>query len=226
MQRNGSDIADHSGLSWIYLHCPHCRAHARFTPLHTTIVNQPEVSGVATRDFHSLAVCEHCDDVIYIKCEEIDFDPDWHFHYQYHFPRTLHPASDSPDLPYPESIWQSIWEAHKCLQAGAPLAAVVMCRRTIEAVLHDQGVSSKLTLARGLETVAKNATFHNSMIAVADLIRILGNVGAHAGKPSLISESDASEAYKFTQSLLEMLYVLPARAKDIRNRLESAKPEP
>ena len=36
------------------------------------------------RSFHTLATCENCDDVIYIKCYEVDIDPDWHFGYEYH----------------------------------------------------------------------------------------------------------------------------------------------
>jgi hypothetical protein len=220
LKRTGHDLTDHEGIEWIYLLCPHCNVYAKFTPQFTIIISKPESKGVQPRDFHTLAECEHCGDVIYVKCWEIDFDPDWWFAYEYHHPRTnfVHSTEELPPL-----VFASFSEAHKCLQAGAYLATLVMCRRTIEALLAERGVDKKLNLAKAIQKVADDSTLHESMVEVADLVRLLGNIGVHADDEYQITKEQAEEAYSLTEKLLEMIYILPSRTQKSKEKLEELR---
>jgi hypothetical protein len=219
LKKTGPDLLDHKGIEWVYLTCPHCSTYCKFQPKYTLIANQPEdPEGVSLREFHSIATCDFCNGVIYVKCWEIDFDPDWHFAVEYYHPQAS--FSHSP-ANLPPSVFSSYEETHKCYCAGAYLATVVMCRRTIEAILHDKGVDRRLTLAKGLEKVARDATLHESMVEIADVMRLVGNQGAHAGGDDPVKQEQAREAYVLTGKLVEMIYVLPARSKALRAKVST-----
>ena len=127
LKRTGDDLVDHQGVEWIYLHCPHCNSYARFISEYTIIVKLPlNDNNISSRGFHSLIVCENCNDVVYLKCFEDDFDPDWWFGYEYHYPQTTFALTET-ELPTP--VYRYFLEAHKCLQANAYLAAVEMCKK-------------------------------------------------------------------------------------------------
>src|SRR5262249_44442313 len=127
----GKDVAEHNGIRWVYLLCPHCETHARFLPIHYVVVESDASYGEKLKDHHYLCKCEHCDDVIYVKFWEVDFDPDWHFAYEMHIPTATNIAFELPDIP--ANIRSSFEEARICLNAQANLACVVMCRRCVEA---------------------------------------------------------------------------------------------
>jgi len=200
LDQHGEDLTDHNGLAWIYLLCPYCNTKTKFVSVHTVVIKQPEEEYGIPRDFHTLASCENCGDVLYVKCSEIDFDPDWHFAYEFHHPRSVlsYSAADIPEI-----VWLSLNEAHICFNAGAYIATVVMCRRTIEAILRDKGLPKNLGLAKALQKVARDLTLHESMVQISDLIRLLGNIGAHASDKR-IDEKDAKEAYELTQKLIDI----------------------
>ena len=106
LKRTGEDLTDHEGIAWIYLDCPHCLTHSRFTPQHTTIVDwSVDEIGLLQRELHSLAVCENCGDVIYIKCFEVDDDRDWWFDYEYHYPQQTIKIPEK-NLILPNSIYE------------------------------------------------------------------------------------------------------------------------
>jgi len=222
LRRTGEDLTDHHGIDWIYLHCPHCNSHSRFISQYTIVVELPiDDIGVSTKDFHSLAACENCSDIVYIKCFEHDFDPDWWFGYEYHHPQATFTLTETE---LPTLIYRSFLESHKCLQAGAYLATAVMCRRTIEALLYDKGVDKKLNLAKGIQKLANEMKFHESMINIADIVRLIGNIGAHADESANIEKSQAEEIHKLTERLIEMIYIIPVQIQKIKEKhLQMAK---
>lgn len=216
LKRTGPDLTHHDGVEYVYLRCPHCGAYAKFSPKHTIIVDQGEQEYGDVKDFHTLAVCENCNDVVYVKFYEVDFDPDWWFDYEYHHPQYMF---EFTVLTVPESIVESFSEAHKCLQAGAYLASVVMCRRTIEALLNDKGIKNYSTLAKGIEKLSGYGVLHESMINVADVIRLIGNTGAHFTNKRIKKKEQAQEAYELTKGLIETIYFLPDKVKAIKEKI-------
>ncbi|WP_028292752.1 DUF4145 domain-containing protein [Oceanobacter kriegii] len=215
----GSDLPDHKGIKWVYLLCPYCNTRTKFKPIHLAVVRKDDDYGLMERDFHYLCQCEFCQEVIYAKFWEVDFDPDWTFQYELHHPVSLLSYSE---YGLPELVWLSFSEANKCLNAGAYLAVVVMCRRTIEGILKDKGAPKNLSLAKAIEKLADDSTIHESMKHLADLVRVVGNIGAHASELK-VDEKRAKETYELTQKLIDMLYVLPKNAERARNRIDEEK---
>jgi hypothetical protein len=215
----GSDFPDHKGIKWIYLLCPYCRTRTKFNPIHLAVVRKDDDFGLMERDFHYLCQCEYCQEVIYAKFWEVDFDPDWKFQYELHHPVSLF---SYPEYGLPDIVWISFSEANKCLNAGAYLAVVVMCRRTIEGILKDKGAPKNLNLAKAIEKLADESKIHDSMKHLADLVRVVGNIGAHASDQK-VDEERAKEMYELTQKLIDMLYILPEHAARARSKIDKEK---
>jgi hypothetical protein len=222
LDKTGEDVADHAGIKWLYLICPHCGTRTQFTPLHSAIVIKEDEFEWREKDYHYLCQCAYCSDVVYAKFWEVDFDPDWTFQYEMHYPTTVmqHGEHELPEL-----ILVSFLEATKCLNSRADLATVVMCRRTIEAILADKGQKKFSNLSTAISKLSTDKTIHESMAHLADLIRVVGNIGAHASATNVDSKQ-AREAFDLTRRLIEMLYILPKRASDAKKKLEEAKAEP
>jgi hypothetical protein len=218
----GKDVADHAGIKWLYVLCPHCGTRTQFNPLHSAIIVKEDELGLIEKDYHYLCQCTYCLDVIYAKFWEVDFDPDWTFQYEMHYPTIL---VQHGEYELPEIILSSFSEATKCLNARADLATVVMCRRTIEAILADKGQKKVSNLATAINKLSTDKTIHESMAHLADLIRVVGNIGAHASATKVESKQ-AKEIFDLTRRLIEMLYILPKRTSDAKRKLEKAKIEP
>lgn len=219
LDKFGRSLTDHSGIKWVYLLCPYCNTRTKFNPLYLAVVRNDDDYGLMERHFHYLCQCEYCQDVVYAKFWEVDFDPDWMFQYELHHPVSLF---NYPEYGLPELVWRSFSEANKCLNAGAYLAVVVMCRRTIEGILKDKGAPKNLTLAKAIEKLASDSTIHDSMKHLADLVRVVGNIGAHASDLK-VDEILAKEMYEHTQKLIDMLYVLPEHAERARKKFDEEK---
>ncbi|NUB27225.1 DUF4145 domain-containing protein [Azospirillum brasilense] len=213
----GKDLMDHNGIKWIYLICPHCGTRVKFSPIHVVVVKGEEL-GMLTRDYHYLCKCEYCNDVVYAKFWEVDFDPDWHFAYEMHFPAAI--FNGSVDLP--EQVNVSFSEATKCLNADASLATLVMCRRTVEAIVRDKGGSSGGGLYSEIDKLIKDGTLPDSMGRLANVIRMVGNKGAHASELATDSKQ-ARDAYELTKKMIDVIYLVPRQVHEIRSKLEQEK---
>lgn len=172
--------------------------------------------GIET-DHHYLSTCDYCGDVVYVKFWEIDFDPDWTIQYETHYPLVGDQFSDQ----LPRIVHASFLEASRCLNAAAPIATVVMCRRTIEAIIKDQG-SSKRTLIEGIKDLVATKTLPSSLGALADVVRVVGNVGAHASD-DLVEQAQAREMYDLTKALVDAIYITPHRVAGIRQKFDAEK---
>ena len=219
LDKTGPDLIDHMGIKWLYILCPHCGTKTKFLPVHTVIVRSDDDFGLMERYYHYLCKCEYCSDIVYAKFWEVDFDPDWTFQYEMHYPTALVPYAE---YELPEVILASYSEATKCLNARADLATAVMCRRTIESILADKGQSKVTNLASAIKKLSNDKIIPESMTHLADLIRVVGNIGAHASSTK-VDRKQAKEIYDLTRHLIEMLYILPNRAIDAKMKLEQVK---
>lgn len=214
LRRTGPDLTDHEGFEWIYLTCGKCRRYARFSALRTYIVEQPPAEIGNVRDFHTIACCDCCGDVAYVKCFEVDFDPDWWFDYEFHYP------SSGRDVPsgLPEGVSLCFGEAVTCFNAKSYIAALVMCRRTIEAVLSDKGIKKK-SLVEGIAELQRRGMLHQSLAEIADTVRTVGNAGAHYVAGLEITRELAEQALDITGRLLDLVYLMAARLTEIKARI-------
>jgi hypothetical protein len=116
-------------------------------------------------------------------------------------------AQLSSDIP--TQIGEAFSEASTALMAQCPRAAVVMARRTLEAIAADKG-EAKGPLAQRLDALSSKGVLHPNLSEWAIEVRLIGNTGAHFDPIQHVSMEDARQLFSFVRELLRYLYELPA----------------
>jgi hypothetical protein len=124
--------------------------------------------------------------------------------------RQVHPEDRQP-LPFyvPASIRDSHDEAVRCVGVRAYTAATIMARRGVEAICADHH-QSKGTLAAKLTALKKEGIIDDRLHDWSEVIRDLGNSGAHDVDVTLNRE-DADDAIAFFEALVNYLYTFRQR---------------
>jgi hypothetical protein len=128
-------------------------------------------------------------------------------------------ANLSPDIP--ADIASAFAEAIATLYANCPRAAVVMARRTLEAVTADKGETTKDTLVTKLKHLATTGVLSPDLADWATEVRKIGNTGAHYDPLDIATMEDARDLVNFLRELLRYLYEMPA---ELRRRRSSSAP--
>lgn len=126
-----------------------------------------------------------------------------------------------PDIP--PAVADAVAEGTRCLAVKAPRAAAVMFRAALAQIVSDRGstsAQSKHTLAGQLEQMASEGDLDRTLADWADHIRLVGNAGAHPNELDPVSIEEADELGRLITSLVEYLYIMPARVQ----RARSARP--
>ncbi|WP_341280729.1 DUF4145 domain-containing protein [Paenibacillus sp. FSL H8-0537] len=118
----------------------------------------------------------------------------------------------------PQIVRESYDEAVRCEKAKAAIAVVVMVGRSLEAICKDFVPDSK-TINSGLKMMKDNGFISEELLEWSNELRFLRNQGAHATSKKITLE-DAEDSLDFLQAILEILYHLRPRFKDIKNRRE------
>ncbi len=92
-----------------------------------------------------------------------------------------------------------------------------MARRTLEAIFTQENARGQ-TLADKINDLLKSKSIPPLLAEVAHLGRQIGNLGAHFDKEE-VTEQDVSAMLEFLETILEYLYVLPAKVATVRARL-------
>lgn len=127
------------------------------------------------------------------------------------------PHTLSPNQPIPERVlrhYQEVWP----LRHRAPAAFIGQVRRLMEAVCLHQGATGKDLFAK-LQDLSAKGVFPGYFTQITDLLRKVGNMGAHAVEEDL-SIWDAELIDDFFRSILDYVYIAPARIKRMENRLK------
>jgi hypothetical protein len=119
----------------------------------------------------------------------------------------------------PEIVNESYKEAVKCERANAWIATVTMAGRSLEAVCKEYDPSSK-TIFAGLERMKINGAISQEVFEWANELRTIRNIGAHASEVE-IKKEDAIETLDFLQAILEIIYHLRPKFKEMINRRKS-----
>lgn len=112
-------------------------------------------------------------------------------------------------------------EARTCFDVKAYKATVVMVRRTLEGACRLQG-APKSTLNRNIKWLLDEGKINSTLADWADLLRVLGNEGAHF-TGNRVSREDAEDALDFAEALLDHLYVLRKRFDEFKARRHAEK---
>jgi hypothetical protein len=97
-----------------------------------------------------------------------------------------------------------------------------MCRRCVEAVLTDKGQKKGESLHSAIQRLAKEKVLHESMVQLADIVRLVGNSGAHSTEAQ-IDYKQAQETFELTRQLINILFVIPRKHAEIKARVEPSK---
>jgi hypothetical protein len=175
--------------------------------------------GPAIRDRYVLFSCPACEHPFLVVSraeEEVGPDewtgPDW---------KVLFPGGGFELRGVPDTIALSYGEAAVCFRAGASTAAAVMCRRALEAICKDKGVT-KRNLAANLKALQDQGTIDARLYEWADALRIVGNDAAH-NVDEFMSKEDAKDGLDFTRAIIEYVYTFTDAFEKFKARRASQK---
>jgi len=199
--------------------CPHCGNRAPQRHIHTQnyLGQGYSMSGdLSDTDLpcaYYVAVCETCNEILlYYAFIDVVEDKDFHLaDLIWPDPGVLHKA-------VPKAVAECYSEAVR-IKNVAPNAFAVQIRRALEAICDDRG-AKKGVLQRRLEGLASQGEIPTILAEMTDVLRLLGNIGAHVAdqsvKPGHVQAIDG-----FFRAVVEYVYVAPSKLKEFRDRLES-----
>lgn len=127
------------------------------------------------------------------------------------------PAVANLDASIPPEVVGGFTEGMRCLSARAPRAAVVMFRRTLEAVVRASGSATAVraledrNLATALAVMATEHTLDPSLAQWAKELRLVGNVGGHLDPLDDVDMDEADEMSRLARGMFTYLYEMPAK---------------
>jgi hypothetical protein len=112
----------------------------------------------------------------------------------------------------------AIYEEAIRIKELAPNAFAVQIRRALEALAANKGIK-KGTLQVQLNELAKKGDIPPNLARASDLLRTLGNVGAHASSQS-VHPLLAHVIDEFFRAVIEYVYVAPKRLAEFHDKMD------
>jgi hypothetical protein len=192
--------------------------------------------GVDHYEYHQLIRCLGCDTVKYRRFsigQECDSTTGEHLQYGEHvFPsdelepgkRQVSTFGDEEDS-IPATVRKMYKETIICLNAKARTLAGGGLRATVEAICLDQGLQ-KGTLISKIDELVSRGLLTKSQADYLHEERYIGNAALHELETP--SNEDIELGLTIVEGLLNTIYVLPAKAEQLKKRRESkaSKKEP
>jgi len=130
--------------------------------------------------------------------------------------KTVYPLGQ-PNLPnLPTPIEKEYQDALK-VRNISPVACAVLARRTLEAIFTHEKAEGRALMEK-VNNLIKSERIPPLVADLAHLGRQIGNLGAHFDKQE-VTEEDISAMLDFLETILEYLYVLPAKVATVKARL-------
>ena len=129
----------------------------------------------------------------------------------------------SPNQPIPAKVYNLYYQVWP-LRHRSPAAFVGQIRRLLEFVCADKGAVGK-DLFTKLQDLSQKGVFPGYFSQITDLLRKVGNLGAHAAEEEL-SVWDAELIDDFFRSIIDYVYIAPARIKRMEERLKKHQQPP
>ena len=200
--------------------CPHCGNRAPQRLIHSqtcewigrSLTDDEELDLPLT---YHVASCETCNQVLLYTClgDQMTNEDFVHGNLEY-------PDSGNLNISVPESI-RKIYEEAARIKMLAPNAFAAQIRKALEALCENRGAKNGVLQKRLADLVSRGelpATFAEA----TDVLRILGNVGAHASDES-VKPSQVSALDEFFRAVVEYVYVAPSKLKAFRDSLSRSK---
>lgn len=132
----------------------------------------------------------------------------------------LWPSSDFLGEEVPDDVQAAYSEAY-AVKERSPNAFATQLRRSVEALCLSKGVP-KGDLKNMLEVLFHSTTLPSNLMEIVDVIRIVGNQGAHFHKER-VTKKDAETIDEFFRALVEYVFIAPARAARYQAKLAELK---
>ena len=113
-----------------------------------------------------------------------------------------------------------LYEEISPLRHTAPNAFAGQIRRALELICRDQKAQGS-TLFQQLKDLVARGTFPGYFAEITDLMRHIGNLGAHDGHEDL-SVWDVELLDDFFRSVVEYVYIAPSKIQRLRHRIQAS----
>jgi Domain of unknown function (DUF4145) len=198
-------------------YCPHCGNRAPQKLIHIQRYLERTWSADGTESEPTpwsmfVAVCETCYQILLYENLGDQDDPEHFYRCELAFPR---PSSLGLAVPRPIA---TIYEEAIRIKELAPNAFAVQIRRALEALSADKGIK-KGTLQIQLNELAKKGDIPPTLAKASDLLRVIGNVGAHA-TPHSVHPLLANVIDEFFRAVVEYVYVAPKRLDHFKREMD------
>jgi len=195
--------------------CPHCSNRAPQRLIHTQEYFGQGYSMDGSVDnglpcTYYVAVCETCNEILlYHAFINLVEDKDFHrADLVWPDPGVLHQS-------VPKAIAECYVEAAR-IKNLAPNAFAVQIRRALEALCDDRS-AKKGVLQLRLQDLVSRGEIPPVLAEMTDVLRLLGNIGAHAADQS-IKPGHVLAIDDFFRVIIEYVYVAPSKLKEFRDR--------
>jgi hypothetical protein len=200
-----SSISDNSLI--LSGRCPHCRRDVALnsvTTLHLETLSNVQRRICACR-------CISCHKYILAITKQVLDGNHWVWAYESHCP--LGSPNDNVSEHVPDGVREDFREALRCRWIDAFKAAVLMCRRSLQASCDREHAAGN-DLFTQIDDLAAKQRITEPLKKMAHRIRLLGKRGAHGDYSDIddsITEKDANDAITFMNHYMDHVYVLPAQ---------------
>lgn len=198
--------------------CPHCgnRAPQKLVHVQNFQAEAYSTNGDLLLDtfdsVYHVFVCETCNQLlIYHQLSEGDISEGFSL---------VWPSAGILDECVPKAVADCYSEAYR-IKNLAPNAFAVQIRRALEAICDNRG-AKKGTLHQRLNELAMWGEIPSALVEMTDVLRELGNIGAHATKQS-IKPLHVMAIDGFFTAVIEYVYMAPNKLKKFRDSLEEFK---
>lgn len=123
--------------------------------------------------------------------------------------RVYPPHGDTISSTLPAPLRSAFDEAVTCYRSKAFTAAAVMCRKTLEGICKERGITER-NLATALTKLRDAGTIDARLFEWADQLRLFGNDAAHDLSVT-IEGPDARDIIDFTKALIEYVFTFQER---------------
>ena len=206
--------------------CPHCGVSTAFNPARVRGIgvllerSRPDVmykeevqipavlKGPDVDPNVAVVECTECRHV-FIASTSNSWSEDWH---------TVWPVvTTAVPVEIPEPVRSAMAEALLCLGSGALGGCLLMCRTVIIRLQREQKAGS-------LDELKDRGTISRLLHQQANEVRLWANIVGHEDySPDTISAESCEELVEYVDSLLDAVYVQPARLASHQARRKQAK---
>ena len=158
-----------------------------------------------------VASCDTCNHILVYQA--VDDIPERNF---FTSADLVYPNSGELHSSVPKAI-SNIYNEALRIKNLAPNAYAVQIRRALEALCEDRGAKSG-TLNKMLSDLSAKGEIPSTLAEATDLLRLLGNIGAHASDIS-VQPWQVYTLDEFFRAIVEYVYVAPSKIKKFREGL-------